>query len=358
MDYVARLQKIRRQLDGDNVDGLLVTNLTNIRYLTGFSGTNGQLLVTTSGAHFFSDPRYAARAADLVTGAEVSIYPNRLTELLPERLRASRVQKLGVEAKTMTVFERDDLATKLEGVSLVATSDEVEKLRRQKDHEEITLIKEAVRVTDETFEWLLDRLAPGSSERELALDLEVRMRTLGADGVSFEPIVGSGPLSAHIHHTAGERTLEKGDTVLLDFGCRWQGYCSDLTRTVVLGPATDEQRAIYELVLAAQSAGMAALRAGVGGADADAAARRLIEQAGHGDAFGHGLGHGIGLEIHEAPRLHRISEDTLAAGEVVTVEPGIYVRGDAGIRIEDCVVIADDGADSLTSAPKHELLEL
>ncbi|MGH2746503.1 MAG: M24 family metallopeptidase [Actinomycetota bacterium] len=358
MDHEGRIRRVRDKLDGAGVDALLVTNLTNVRYLTGFSGSNGQVLVTDGGAVFFSDPCYAARAGDLVVGAEIAIYPARLTDLLPERLAAAGTKRLGIEGASMTLATRDDLDERLEGIELVTTKDVVEELRRAKEPAEVALIKSAVRIADDTFAWALDRLAPGSSERAIALDVEMRMRQNGAEAVAFEPIVGSGPLSAHIHHTPSERVLEKGDVVLLDFGCRVDGYCSDLTRTVVLGAATDEQQRIYDLVLRAQATGTAAIAAGKGGAEVDAAARKVIADAGHGDDFGHGLGHGVGLDVHEAPRLHRISEDTLVAGDVVTVEPGVYVVGSGGIRIEDCVLVTDGGAEVLTGAPKEELIEL
>jgi Xaa-Pro aminopeptidase len=196
------------------------------------------------------------------------------------------------------------------------------------------------------------------TEIEVALELEVMMRKAGAEDVSFEPIVGSGPLSAHIHHTPSQRTLDKGDLVLFDFGARVEGYCSDLTRTVVLGPSTDEQRELYDVVLRAQAAGIEAAKPCVQCADVDAAARSVIEGAGMGEEFGHGLGHGVGLDIHEDPAFSRISEDSLNGGEVMTVEPGVYVIGTGGIRIEDCVLIESSGATVLGNAPKDRLIEL
>ena len=358
MDYAGRSQRVRERLSDHEIDALLVTNLTNVGYLTGFSGTNGQVVVTASETTFFSDPRYAARASDLVEGADVAIYPDRLTDLLPERLKKSKVARVGVETASMTLAERDQLAGPLEPIEIVGTKGVVEDLRRIKDDEEVALIREAVALTDQTFAWILERLAPGATERDVALDLEVNMRTTGADAVAFEPIVGSGPLSAHIHHTPSERSLEKGDLVLLDFGCKSGGYCSDFTRTVVLGPATDDQRELYETVRDAQAAGVAAIAAGVHGRDADAAARAVIESSGEGERFGHGLGHGVGLDIHEAPRLHRISEDTLRTGDVVTVEPGVYRVGAGGVRVEDCVLVTDTGAEVLGAAPRDELIEV
>lgn len=347
---------MRAALPSAGVEALLVTNLTNVRYLTGFSGTNGQVLVHSGGAVFFTDPRYAARAGQLVEGAEVAVYPARITDLLGDRLSTHGVTSLGVEG-SMTLAERDDLQERL-GRELVTTSGIVEKLRRTKDADEVALIREAIRIGDEAFAWVRDRLVPGVAEREIALDLEIWMRQNGADGISFPPIVGSGPLSAHIHHAASDRAFEKGDLVLLDFGCTFEGYCSDLTRTAVLGAASDEQLELYALVLEAHNAGIAAVAPGTKGADVDRAARDIIDKAGYGERFGHGLGHGVGLDIHEAPRLHRISEDTLAPDDVVTVEPGVYIPDTGGIRIEDCVLVTESGAEVLGSAPKDRLIEL
>lgn len=358
MDRATRVRALREALEGTHAQALLVTDLTNVRYLTGFSGTNGQVLVTAAETVFMTDGRYAARASSLVEEADIDIYPSRLTESLIPRLKDLGIKQLGFESLTMTVSERDDLDDRLEGIDLVATTRLVEELRRVKDEDEIGALRRAIAVGDEAFAWILQRLQPGMTEREVALELEVHMRQSGADEISFSPIVGSGPLSAHIHHSPSGRPFEKGDLVLLDFGARVDGYCSDLTRTVVLGPATEEQQEIYDLVLRAHRAGIAALRAGVHGADADAAARDLIEDAGRGEDFGHGLGHGVGLDIHEAPRLHRVSEDTLRAGDVVTVEPGIYKSPWGGIRIEDCVLVTDEGAETLGSAPKDELIEV
>ncbi|MDP9068823.1 MAG: Xaa-Pro peptidase family protein [Actinomycetota bacterium] len=359
MDFDGRLQRLQSRLGEHQVDALLVTNLTNVRYLTGFSGTNAQLLVTPERRIFLTDPRYEARAAALVQDAEVVIYPARLTDaLFPMVGQTSPVKMLGVEGKTITIDERDDLQKRLAGMDLVATAGLVEEMRRAKEPAEVDLIKEAVALGDRAFQQLLERLVPGVTEREVALEIEMTMRGWGAEEVSFPPIVGSGPLSAHIHHTAGDRELQKGDLVLLDFGCRWAGYCSDLTRTVVLGPATDEQRDMYDLVLRAQRAGIDGVRAGAHGQAVDAQARGVVEDAGSGALFAHGLGHGVGLEVHEAPRLSKISEDTLRAGDVVTVEPGVYVQGAGGIRIEDCVHVTPDGPEVLGTAPKDELIEL
>lgn len=358
MDHEGRITRLQRALADEDVDAQLITNLTNVRYLTGFSGSNGQVLVTSDDAQFFSDGRYAARAKDLVGGADINIYLTRLADVLTDHLSSRGIGTLGVEAKTMTLDQRDDLAKRLRGVRLSSTSGLVEKLRRAKDDAEVELIRQAIAVGDATFEHVLERLAPGQTEREIALELEVHMRQNGADEVSFEPIVGSGPLSAHIHHTPGDRSFEKGDLVLLDFGCRVDGYCSDLTRTVVFGSATPEQREMYDTVLAAQAAALEAMTAGGSCRQVDRAARTVIESAGHGEDFGHGLGHGVGLDVHEAPTQSRISEDALVTGDVVSNEPGIYVEGSGGVRIEDVVLITDSAPQVLSSSPKMELIEL
>lgn len=355
MDYEGRIARLRESLAGAEVDALLVTNLTNVRYLCGFSGTNGQLLVTSSGATFFTDPRYRARAGDLVQGAEVVVYElNFVHDALKARLTGGRI---GIEAVTMSVAQKAHLESKLE-IELAATKNLVEELRRHKDAEEVSLLREAVRISDEAFGWIVERLGPGRTEREVALDLDVEMRRRGADSISFDPIVGTGPLSAHIHHTPSDREMQTGDLVLLDFGARWHGYCSDLTRTVVLGSASDHHREVYGIVLASQSAGIDAIGAGVACAAVDGAARKVIDDAGHGETFGHGLGHGVGLDIHESPRFGKTSEDTLVAGDVMTVEPGIYETGSGGIRIEDCVLVTDEGCEVLGKAPKDTLIEI
>lgn len=357
MDHEGRSDRLRDKLADLQIDALLVTNLTNVRYLTGFTGTNGQVLVTSAGPIFFTDPRYEARAGQVVEGAEVEIYGAKLSEALRPRLESAGVKRLGIEATTVTLADRDRMAEALETIELVSVENSIEELRRTKEPEEVAALRAAVQLGDDAFAWVIDRLAPGATEREVALDLEVRMRLAGAEDVSFDPIVGSGPLSAHIHHTPSDRAFEKGDLILMDFGCKVDGYCSDMTRTVVLGPASDEQRETYELVLQAQLAGIGAVKAGVRGTDVDGAARAVIEGAGRGAQFPHSLGHGVGLDIHETPAL-RTSEVALLPGEAVTIEPGVYVVDDGGIRIEDVVVVTEDGCDVLTTSPKDSLLEL
>ncbi|MGI8774237.1 MAG: M24 family metallopeptidase [Actinomycetota bacterium] len=357
MSYQTRVDSARVRLDDLGCDALLVTNLTNVRYLTGFSGSNGQVLIGRDEAVFFSDGRYAARAATLVEGAEIAIYKDKLGERLTALLESTGVERLGVEGATVTLAQWDELAESL-AVELVTTKEVIEDLRRVKDETEIEALRRAVAIGDAAFTWMVERLSPGMTERGIALDLEVYMRSNGAEDVSFEPIVGTGPLAAHIHHTPSDRALEKGDLVLMDFGALADGYHSDLTRTVVVGPASDEQREVYDVVRRAQQAGIDALVGGAGAKAVDTAARSVVVDAGYGDTFNHGLGHGVGLDIHEAPRMSDTTTDVLRTGEVVTVEPGIYLSDRGGVRIEDCVLITDGAAAVLGSAPKDKLIEV
>lgn len=359
MDYARRISSVASRLGDEEIDALLVTDRLNVRYLTGFSGTNGQIVVTQSGAKFFTDARYEAQATEVVHDAEVIVYPQRLNDVLRPLLPDARIGRMGVEAETMTIATWQRLKKALTKCEIVPVSGLVESLRRAKDDQELALLREAMRLGDATFAAALDFILPGSStERDIALFIESEFKRGGAENVSFPPIVASGPLSAHVHHTASDRVIEKGDLVVLDLGCELEGYCSDLTRTVAVGPATQTQLDMHAVVLQAQQAGIAATRAGAGGRDVDAAARGIIEQADVRGDFKHGLGHGVGLEVHEAPRLHRLSDDVLAAGDVVTVEPGVYATEGEGLRIEDCVVVSEEGAEVLTNAPKNELIQL
>jgi len=353
VNYERRVEGVQGALESLDAQALLVTNLTNVMYLTGFSGSNGQVLVTPDGARFMTDGRYRARARDLVKAADVAVYSNRLTDVLKPLLQEMGISRLAVEGRTMTLADRDDLAERLDGVDLVTAKGQVEDLRRIKERAEVEALRSAIALGDAAYAHILDRIRPGATERAIGLELEIYMRTNGADDISFEPIVGSGPLSAHIHHTPSERRVEKGDFVLLDFGARVDGYCGDLTRTVVLGAPSEAQQRQYDAVLKTNSDALEAMKPGADCRAVDAVARHTLAEAGFDD-FGHGLGHGLGLEVHESPRLSRISSDVLEPGMVVTNEPGLYLE-DGGVRIEDCVLITEAGAEVLTKAPKESL---
>jgi Xaa-Pro aminopeptidase len=354
-----RRAALRSLLTG--IDALLVTDLVNIRYLTGFTGSNAALLVHADGdaaSRFCTDGRYTTQAAREVRDLETVI--DRGSALaLASAAAGWGVGTLGFESGHVTVDGHHALAEAAEGVALQRAPRLVQQLRRIKDDAEIATLRAACAAADAALADLLAAggLAPGRTERAVALDLENRMRGHGAEAVSFETIIAAGPHSAVPHHRPADAVLRRGDLVKLDFGALVGGYHSDMTRTVVLGPAAAWQRELYTLVAAAQRTGCAALAPGADVVDVDAAARTVIEDAGRGEEFVHGLGHGVGLEIHEDPGLGKHSSGTLAAGMAVTVEPGVYLAGRGGVRIEDILVVRDGAPELLTLSTK-ELLEI
>ena len=353
MDHAGRRDRLRRRLDELDVDAALVTRLVNVRYLTGFTGSNGALLVRRDGADLIAtDGRYAGQVAAQVPDLE-PVIERAVTPALAARAGAGR---LGFEAHDVTVEAYDTLGAAAGGAELVRLGCAVEELRAVKDDDEIALLREACAVADRAFAELLDGLRPGRTERDVAHELEDRMRRHGSSAPSFETIVASGPNSAVPHHRPTDRVLGAGDLVKLDFGALLDGYHSDMTRTVVLGEPAAWQRDIYELVARAQAAGREALAPGADVQAVDAAARSVIEAAGHGDDYPHGLGHGVGLEIHEAPALGATASGTLDASMPVTVEPGVYLAGRGGVRIEDTLVVRPDGPELLTTTTKDLLV--
>ncbi len=360
MPETQRMDRLRAALPGLGVDGYAVvsqegSDAANLRYLTGFTGTFGVLLVTAERATFLTDSRYLERVRGTLAGVELKQI-RRVTDLA-ETVRAWQVDRLGVNAARLDVNTFHQLADTLEGAKVVPCDDPVAGLRRVKDEDEIGAIARAQALTDRGFDHVLGRARPGALESELAWELESFLRRNGSEGVAFPIMVAAGPNSALPHHETGARELRRGDWLLFDFGARVDGYCADMTRTVCLGQPTEAQRAQYDLVRRAQEAALGAIRAGASGKAVDRVARDLIEGAGHGEHFGHGLGHGLGLEVHETPRLSYLKDDTLEEGAVVTVEPGVYLPGSGGVRIEDLVVVTRDGARNLTGSSK-ELISL
>jgi Xaa-Pro aminopeptidase len=342
---------------------MLVTDLTNVRYLSGFTGSNGALLVFTDDreAVLATDGRYRTQAAEQAPGLEIAV-ERAVARHLAGRAAEAGVQKLGFESNVVTVDGFDALTGELEGregaTELVRAAGTVEALREVKDAGELALLRLACEAADAALTDLVERggLRPGRTERQVARDLEGLMFDHGAEAVSFETIVAAGPNSAIPHHRPTDAALAAGDFVKIDFGALVAGYHSDMTRTFVLGKAAAWQLEVYQLVADAQRAGREALRAGAGLREVDGAARRLIVDAGYGEHFGHGLGHGVGLQIHEAPGIGATSAGTLLAGSVVTVEPGVYLPGRGGVRIEDTLVVPDETAgrtpELLTKFPK------
>jgi Xaa-Pro aminopeptidase len=339
---VIRLDRLRGELELP----LLVTAPANVLYLTGLHSSNAALVIEHERVRLFTDFRYA-EAARAIDGIEVVETRRALFGSLAEQLEGS----VAFESDAVSYTAYGTLAEA--GLDLVPTTGAVERLRAVKDDAELDALRRAAALADAALAALLEERWTGRTERELAWSLERLMREGGADRVSFETMVGAGPDGAHPHLEPGDRVLEPGTTVVVDWGCVVDGYCSDCTRTFATGELPDELERAYAACLDAQLAAVGAIRAGLTGVEADALARERIAEAGFGDEFGHGLGHGVGLLVHEAPRLSTESSDTLESGNVVTIEPGIYLPGLGGVRIEDLAVVRDDGVELLTSLPKE-----
>jgi Xaa-Pro aminopeptidase len=337
-----RLDRLQELLE----EPLLVTSAVNVRYLTGFVSTNAALLVDGNGTRVFSDFRYAEQGRRL-EGAEFVEVGRNLLGQVAERLSG----RIGFEAAALSYAGWETLRGG--GLELVPRAGFVEGLRAVKDEGELEAIRRSTAITNRAFARLAEERFSGCTERELAWTMERFLREEGADAAAFPVIVAGGPTGASPHTEPGERKLRAGDTVVVDAGARLGGYQSDCTRTFVVGELEGRLREAYEVCLRAQLEGLAAVRAGARGVEVDAVARRIVDGSEFAGRFGHGLGHGLGLEVHEAPTLRPESEDVLAAGNVVSVEPGIYLPGEGGIRIEDLVVVREDGAEVLTDFPKE-----
>jgi Xaa-Pro aminopeptidase len=358
-----RADRLERAATDAGLGALIVGDLVNpgdsgreamadLSWLTGYRGSSGIGLVGPGARYFLTDFRYLEAAAAVVPSTfEVVDATADLLKTLGGLLEG--FSTVGVdEAKTSVETHRKLSEALPEGTVLSAAEGLLETLRRVKDQGEIERIAEAARLTDEVYAWIEERGLAGRTEREVALAAESKMRELGAQDPSFTSIVASGPNGSLIHAEPSDREITTGEYVVIDMGAIVDGYCSDCTRTLVDGEPDPAQREVYEIVLASQLAGLDAVRAGASGREIDARSRAVIDEAGYGERFGHGLGHGVGIEIHEPPRLSKRSDDELLAGDVVTVEPGIYVPGEFGIRIEDLVVVTDDGHRNLSSRPK------
>ena len=335
-------------LRAEGLDCLVVTDLVNIRYLTGFVGSNGVLVVTPGSRVLLTDSRYAASARAQVEGTEVEIAGRDLMDRLAGVVPHGRA---GFEAEHVTVARRDRFAGRLSGVDLVPTSGLVEGLRVVKDEEELELIRQATRIADAALGRLVDEGFRGAPEAEAAWRLEGWMRDMGADGASFDIIVAGGAHGALPHAVPRAEPIARDTLVVVDMGARHAGYASDCTRTLATGTLPPALEEAYAVCLEAQRAALAACRAGVHTRDLDSTARGIIAGAGLGDHFGHGLGHGVGLDIHERPWLRQEGGEVLQTGMVVTIEPGIYLEGVGGVRIEDLAIVTDDGCEVLTRLP-------
>lgn len=345
------LQRVQQRIS--DVDGLLISDIGNVRWISGFSGSSGWVISTTSDAIFITDSRYDIQAHEQVTTIPVSIYasPTKPVEVIAQQLARLGIKRLGIEASTVTMAVLEDWQKAFSGVELVPVKGVVEPVRMVKSADEVALIKRACALTDACYEHVLRMIQPGVSEWDLMLEIEFFIRRSGAQ-LAFPPIAVSGPNSARPHGTATERRFEKGDFVTMDFGAKLDGYCADLTRTVVVGEASPRHVEIYEQVLKANVECINFMKPGIPCKEVDALARRILDEKGLAKYFGHGLGHGLGRDVHDFGSLSSRSEDMLEPGQVWTVEPGVYVEGFGGVRVEDDVVVTDTGVEVLTHCDK------
>ncbi|MGI9023732.1 MAG: M24 family metallopeptidase [Acidimicrobiales bacterium] len=362
MDISDRAPRLRGRLADAGCDAVLVTNLVNIRYLSGFTGSAALLLVRSDDLLLVTDGRYCDQATEELAAAAVvaTVHVGRTMteqrEVVSDAVRA--IGRLGLEAEAVTWAQHRRFAAEwFPDAELVPTEDLVEALRRVKDAGEIDRMAAAARIADAALASTRTMLLHGATESEFALALDFAMRSEGADGPSFDTIVASGPNGAKPHHSPTDRRIEPGELVVVDFGAQVDGYCSDMTRTLCVGePSSATTRRMVEVVARSQQAGVAAVRGGASAHSVDDACRAVIAEAGWADAFLHSTGHGVGLEIHEAPRVASTSTEVLEPGYVVTVEPGVYLADHGGVRIEDTVVVTAEGCDTLTNAPKELLV--
>ncbi|ACY48211.1 M24 family metallopeptidase [Rhodothermus marinus] len=352
----ARIARIQERLSQTDADAALISALPDIRWACGFSGSNALLLVRRDGAHFLTDGRYTTQAEQEVQGIPRHAAGSDLMGYAVAQGLLEGVRRLLYQADHLTCARLQAYQELLPDVEWVGVENWLCELTAVKDETALQAIRQAQAITEQVFEEILPLIRPGVTERELAAEIVYRHLRLGAERMAFEPIVASGPNSALPHARPTHRAFDVGDVVLLDFGCHVDGYASDMTRTVVIGPPSREVEQVYETVRAAQEAALAIARAGITAAELDQAARAVIEAAGWGEYFTHSLGHGVGLQVHEWPRIASGNEEVLPVGAVVTIEPGIYLPGRFGIRIEDLIVLKPDGHENLTRLPRTLLI--
>ncbi|MEW6276071.1 MAG: Xaa-Pro peptidase family protein [Bacillota bacterium] len=352
-----RIERLREKLKDKGLAAVLVMQPENRRYLSGFTGTAGALLIDQQKCHFLVDFRYLEQAGEECPGWQIYEVKESIFASLAELLPQLGISSLACEGDYLTCKQFNDLRDKLVQVeTIVPLYGLVEEIRKIKDPAEIENLRRAAELADHAFWYILDFIRPGVQERDVALALEFFLRKKGARKVSFDFIVASGTRGAMPHGVASEKTLQAGELVTIDYGCEYQGYYSDITRTVSLGPPDRKQAEIYGVVLEAQATGLRALKAGVKASEVDQAVRDVTARYGYQENYRHSTGHGVGLAVHEAPRLAKQDETVLEAGMVVTIEPGIYLPGWGGVRIEDMAVVEEHGCRLLTHAPKEELI--
>ncbi|PIO83268.1 peptidase M24 family protein [Loigolactobacillus backii] len=355
----SRVERLREKLAEIGLDGLLVTSQANLRYLSAFTGTTGVALITRTAAYFITDSRYLIQAQQQVAPRGFVITENKgsIYDMVNQLLLDCQLTTLGFEEAYISFQTYDELAD-LFDVGLVPVAGMIEELREVKEPAELELIEKAIKIADQGYQHILATIRPGMTERQVANELDFYMRKLGASGTSFETIVASGVRSALPHGVATDKIIQQHELITVDFGCYYHGYVSDVTRTFAIGRPDTQLQEIYKIVLEAQRAVVDQLQPGVTGATIDAAARDRITKAGYGPEFGHDTGHGIGLEIHEGPYAGPKVQQQFIVGNVETVEPGIYLPGLGGVRIEDDLLVTPTGNQVLNQAPKHELIVL
>lgn len=352
-----RIQKLRQLLKEEKIPALYITNPYNLRYMTGFTGTSGTALITMEHAYFITDFRYVEQAHRQCQGYHIIQHQGQPFAELAPLLNEEGIEELGFDDHHLTFAQYMDLQQYIEGYDLIPVSGLIESLREVKDESEIAIIKEACHIADQAFSHILDYIQPGMSEIQVANELDFYMRSKGASGISFDTIVASGVRSAMPHGVASDKIIEKGDFITLDFGCYYQGYVSDMTRTISLGePKKAVLKEIYQIVLDAHLAVEQAAKPGVTGKELDAVARQYITDRGYGEYFGHSTGHGIGLEIHEAPMISKMNDCPLVTGNTITDEPGIYLPNIGGVRIENDLLLTNDGCEVLTKSDRQLLI--
>lgn len=354
------VQAIRERLQEKELDAIFLTHQANRFYATGFasSGTDGAALITRSDAYYFTDGRYTEAAEKRLSDLfKIGVVTAKRTysDCVNDVIASEGLRRVGFEDAAMTVAAYGKYKEKLR-CELVSASEILKDLRQVKDADELRALTDAQRIAEKALSEILNDIKPGAVEREIAAKLQYLMLHYGAQDKSFDPIVVSGPNGSLPHGVPTDREFRSGEFVTMDFGCIYHGYCSDMTRTVAVGYVTDEMRRVYDTVLQAQLTGIAAAKAGVTGKDVDAAARKVITEAGYGEYFSHSFGHGVGVEIHEFPNASSVNETPLPSGAVISAEPGIYIPGKLGVRIEDVIVITDDGRENLMRAPKELLI--
>lgn len=353
-----RLKRLRKELRKENLDGIFIQSSSNLRYISGYTGSNGICYVSLDDAWFFTDFRYKTQSAVEVHNMHIEVPVGKgLLQAMKDSHCIKDGSVVAFEGNHLSFEQYDEMKKLSPDCQFVSRSMLIEKIASIKEEYELDCLREAARITDAAFAELLNEIKPGISERMLDAKLSYIMKSLGSEKDSFDTIVASGINGSRPHHSPTDKLLQNGELITIDFGAMYRGYHGDVTRTVCLGKADDKQREIYHIVLDAQEKAISALKPGLTGKEVDAIARDYIASKGYGDYFGHGLGHGLSLEIHAEPRLSPRNNNALLAKQVVTVEPGIYIPGWSGVRIEDDVFITESGHEDITKAPKH-LIEL